>query len=383
MGARKMLSIRSIPLRTVSGCALSAAGLLLAAGCATTETAGSGNAVNSSLEGLRPPDGAAGAAGTETTDDETVARMLDESERLYNDLWSMGGERSSVDDPEAATAAKPADEPEPEPVSLESLAGEAPEEPEIEPAEQPVDPETRVRTLVGELAAALRADPGADPYLLAVRLAGLTAAGLSPAEAEAVIEGLAVDERESARAVLDVLTTTGGDPAALADTIAERAERLSESRPIRVGHAALCSRVEGFGRYTELPSNSFVAGQPMRTVVYTEVEHFDHQPASAKQGSVDSSGGDWEIRLSQELLLYHAADGLLAWRQPEEVTIYRTKTRLRDFFVVNRVDLPRSLTVGSYRLKIVMRDLADRSVDERIIPISVVADPRLATGYGG
>ena len=75
---------------------------------AATETAGSGNAVNSSLEGLRPPDAAAGAAGTETTDDGTVARMLDESERLYNDLWSMGGERSSVDDPEAATAAKPA-----------------------------------------------------------------------------------------------------------------------------------------------------------------------------------------------------------------------------------------------------------------------------------
>lgn len=117
-------------------------------------------------------------------------------------------------------------------------------------------------------------------------------------------------------------------------------------------------------------------------IVYTEVEHFD-RVAIADTGR-RRAGGDlaiedgWEVRLSQELQLYHEADGLLAWRRPEEVTSYRSRSKPRDYFIVDQITLPRTLTVGAYRLKVVLRDLADRSVDERIIPIRVVADPELA-----
>jgi len=367
---------RSIP-RTLAG--LTAAGwVLLAAGCAASSSneKTSDGAVNSGLDGLRP--GEASAPREPVTDPEEVARLLDESERLYNDLWSMGeggggarsrAERDAEADPEAV-AVETAD------ASLRALEPAGPPAPAEEAAAGPT-PGERVEGLIRELAAAMREDPEADPYALAIRLAGLTAAGLSPAEAEAVIAGLPVDERETARAVLDLVLSLDADPERVADSFAERAERLNEARPIRISNTALCTRVEGFGRYNELPSTTFVAGSPMRMIVYTEVDHFDHAPIRAGSAA-DTDGADWEIRLSQELLLYHESDGLLAWRQPEEDTVYRARTRLRDFFMTNRADLPSSLTVGAYRLKVVVRDLADGSVDERIIPISVVADARLA-----
>jgi hypothetical protein len=43
------------------------------------------------------------------------------------------------------------------------------------------------------------------------------------------------------------------------------------------------------------------------------------------------------------------------------------------------IDLPASLSVGRYQLKVIVRDHADGSEDERVIPIEIVADPRLTS----
>jgi hypothetical protein len=272
------------------------------------------------------------------------------------------------------------------------------ETPDTEPE---ATPEERARALAAELETALR-ESADDPYVLAIRLAGLLAGEEDGAARLAgVIDRLPEDQQAVARAVAEIVGAAGvsadGDPQRLIDALVTQASRLDEARPVRIGALRLCSRVEGFGRYEELPSSSFVAGSPMRMIIYSEVERFDSRWLTARDraraGSSDyrppdaRQGGEWEVRLSVELQLFHESDGLLAWRRPEEVTVYRSKSKVRDFFVVDQIALPRPLTVGAYRLKVILRDLADRSVDERLVPIRVVADPALAadrtTSIGG
>lgn len=244
-------------------------------------------------------------------------------------------------------------------------------------------PEDLLRSVSADAAGMLESMYGEDPYALAVRLVSLRAATGSAAPGlNALVDRLPVEQREVVLALDEVLTGASKGRAAFEDSLASRSAVLDEGEPIEIARAELCSRVEAFGRYTELGRDGFVAGRPIPMIVYTEAAHFDQVPV------LDSAGGSgadetWEVRLGQEVLLYHESDGLLAWRRPEQVTVYRSKTRLHDYFLVDRIELPRTLTVGAYRLKVVLRDLHDRSVDEKIIPIRVVADQKLATGYGG
>jgi hypothetical protein len=355
-----------------SACGVAAAALsLLAGGCASSERSASTDPepVNSGLSTLTT-----GENGEAVNPD--LDRLLADSERLFDDLWSLQRPAESADRP-ARTPTAPAS---PAPPTAESPADEPSGGTAGAESAPPPAPEERIRALGVELAEAIRGSGGSG-YPLAIRLAVLRSAldapvvGLDP-----LVDSLPPDERDAARALISLLAVADTDPDELAGAMALHAERLAEARPLRIVTAALCSRVEGFGRFVPLPSSTFVAGSPIRMIVYTEVEHFTRSPAGgAPNGSLGEpdAGGEWEVRLSQELQLYHEADGLLAWRQPEEVTVYRARSRPRDFFVVNSIELPRTLTVGAYRLKIVMRDQADRSVDERIIPIRVVADARL------
>jgi len=355
-----------------------AASALVTAGCAPSKSTHAGREpVSAGLSSLAPS-----VEPEADTSPDKVGQMLADSERLFDDLFAIQKTPPSTNPPDRS-AGTPQATPTPPPADTASVAQAEPEidlaadaPPESPPAPSPAD---RTRTLGAELAAVLREAGQGDPMALAVRLAALQAAQGGPvAGLDRLIEGLPVDQRDAARALAAVLAAGDADPRTLADILAAESERLAEARPLSIRTAALCSRVEGFGRYTPLASSTFVAGSPMRMVIYVELDHFNHTPISGSGSLGESDTGDaWEVRLSQELQLYHESDGLLAWRQPEEVTVYRTRSRVRDYFVVNPIELPRTLTVGAYRLKIVMRDLSDRSVDERIVPVRVVADGRL------
>ncbi|USO00129.1 MAG: hypothetical protein H6810_05565 [Phycisphaeraceae bacterium] len=350
------------------------AALLAAGGCSSTPKQASDKPVDSGLNALFK-DQANQNAGPKPDVDQMIAnyqRGMAEADGLLNppaQPRGAGAEAAASPEPAAEEVAqKPAD---PSPATAEATE-DKPMSPEPSLQEQ-------LRALTGEAAAVLRRIEGDDPYALALRLVALKAmGGEDVAGLEAMIAGLPIDERETVAALLGVLSGLEADPDKLADALAAKSEELSESRPMRISVLKLCSRVEGFGRYTELGGDAFMAGSPMRMIIYTELSHFDQTPVSE-----GSDGSDWEVKLGQELQLYHESDGLLAWRRPEEVTAYQTKSRLRDYFVVNQIELPRTLTVGAYRLKVVMRDLHDGSIDERVLPIRVVADPRIATGYGG
>lgn len=168
------------------------------------------------------------------------------------------------------------------------------------------------------------------------------------------------------------LSSAAGDISALATVVSELSTRMQEWETLSISEAKLCSRVDGFGVYSTLPGPKLLTGRRNPAIVYVELDNFTHRAASGPNGEPG-----FMVELGQELSLYHDADGLLAWRQPEQKVEDFSRNRRNDFFIVQRIDLPETLSVGAYRLKITMRDKATGSIAERILPIEFVADAAL------
>lgn len=247
----------------------------------------------------------------------------------------------------------------------------------------------RQAAVVAELMDLLRersatsADPAGDAALLAIL------SSLDPAAADAplneVSRALSPAQQQALRALQSLASQL---PAAMSQDGAGEVARLLERIARQVGAAdgggalalptvALCTRVEAFGRYTPLGSSVLLAGRAQRALVYTEVENFAHQPMAQSAGAVAGDAAQWVVELAQRVSLYHA-DGTLAWRTPEETLRDASRNVRRDFYLVQRIDLPPTLSVGSYNLKVTVRDLQSGATAERVIPLSVVADPDLA-----
>jgi hypothetical protein len=238
----------------------------------------------------------------------------------------------------------------------------------------------RKARLISELAAVLREDvrEGSNPVRAHAALAALGA--IDPESVDAALTDPALSDREVAalrawRAMMrrsaDNLVGSEGDATALVDAVEEAADTLSSWKPLEIAGASLCSRVEGYGRYAELPTQLLV-GRDHPAIVYVELERFGVEPGVGP----DREPG-FVSRVTMELSLYHDADGLLAWRSSAREVKDFSRRKRRDFFLVQRVDLPSTLTVGMYRLKITVRDRITGAEAERIIPIDVVADVAL------
>ncbi len=156
---------------------------------------------------------------------------------------------------------------------------------------------------------------------------------------------------------------------------AVRASAPASERMLGVDTAILCTKVEGFGRYQTLDTSALLAGRGQRAIVYAEVSGFAHRAMTNERGEPG-----WMVELTQELALYHDADQVLAWRRPEQVISDFSRNKRRDFFVVQMVELPSTLSIGAYNLKVTMRDREGGAVAEAIIPLRVVADPALTRG---
>jgi hypothetical protein len=175
------------------------------------------------------------------------------------------------------------------------------------------------------------------------------------------------------------LSAAGADLDAVADASAELERAAAEWRTLDIPTFALCRRVEGFGVYTPFPANAgtykLLAGRRHALVVYAEADHFTRRP-------VTRNGADaFEVALTQTLTLFHAgtprvaADrDLVAWRtEPQRIADVSRRQR-RDFYTVQVIRLPASLSVGSYRLKISIVDDASGETAEALLNIDVVAD---------
>jgi len=168
-------------------------------------------------------------------------------------------------------------------------------------------------------------------------------------------------------------------PDRIADALDEATIALADVLPVRIADAALATDIYGFGSYRSTASHRFLAGRSNEVLLYTEPARFSSR-ASEATAAADASGrpGEWAVELGLELRLFNERGSMLAWRRPQERVVVTSDRRRREIYLGTRLTLPASLSVGRYRLKVILRDLADDSADERVIPIEIVADPRLA-----
>jgi hypothetical protein len=208
--------------------------------------------------------------------------------------------------------------------------------------------------------------PGSMPRIISPDLKG--AAVLTPDQV-ATVEGV--------RKFLSELALVPADapPSVRSAKIAELTAQITAAAPMRIAAAELCGRVMGYGQYIPLGTSKFLQGRPQRAIVYVEVANFGHK---AVNGEAGQGATNWAVNLSQTLQLYHDADGTLAWSRPEEEVMETSRNKRRDFYLVTDITLPPTLTIGAYRLKIIMKDKVTGQVDEAVIPFEVVADQMAA-----
>lgn len=294
-------------------------------------------------------------------------------------------------------APEPSAEPAPEPVEAPPVAAVEPVVPpvpaaEVVPSPAPPKPlaervsETTVM-LVDLLRQQAALSPSARAYLGLASLEVLHPGALGAVITPATIDGSMVSEVdkaavESLRAYLAAVVKEG-DAGALGAKMAEHAPLLTAQAPLKVSAVKLCREVLGFGQYTPLGTSTFVRGAPIRAVVYAEVEGFSYRELNeADRTSARVSGRDlgegWAVEVSEELKLYHVSDDLVVWSRPEQSVVEMSRNKRRDFYLVQTVTLPATLSLGSYSLKVIVRDRNRGGVAEAIIPFDVVADPSLA-----
>ncbi|MBK7403369.1 MAG: hypothetical protein IPJ41_01730 [Phycisphaerales bacterium] len=289
----------------------------------------------------------------------------------------------------------PAADPDAPDVSLEGLVAPPPADPGPTIAAQdaapppPPDPAARVEELSTQLNQALgqELESTSEPFRTAVAMIALAAAqGHDPHEAiapgTAVAAKLSPAELKSAQGVAQLLGTLlspgDGTEADRAKVLGQLAAKISQGLGLTLPKAVLCTRVRGFGKYEAFDKTDFLAGRGIRALVYVEVDGFEHRAMdNSRLGGLETED-QWSVELSEALELRHEGDGMLAWRRPAEKVVETSRNKQRDFYLLADVQLPSTLTIGAYQLKVVVKDEVSGSIAEKTIPIGIVADPTLA-----
>lgn len=127
-----------------------------------------------------------------------------------------------------------------------------------------------------------------------------------------------------------------------------------------VPNVQLCTRVRGFGQYEPCAGESFPAGRPARVLVYSEVDGFKNRDADNSMKAVE---------LTQRLSLFSDATGEAVWSTSEARVVETAHRIRRDFYLVQQVELPANLAIGSYTLKVMVSDAVGNAQAERTIPV--------------
>ncbi|MDX2016441.1 MAG: hypothetical protein SFY95_02225 [Planctomycetota bacterium] len=277
------------------------------------------------------------------------------------------------------------------------------------PTSGPVAPKSadeRVREHVEALAQALRERAQSATHPLADYAAAAALESLKPglmADAESpsspIWAGLSPSERATlssvrlAAAGLARLREADADPAQFERDLERARAPFASSAGVTIARASLASRVEGFGRDVPFASTTFVAGRPTRAILYVEMGRFGHRAARASdpgfatlaqsptQPTAARAGGDaapiaYAVELAQELALFNATDSTPVWTRPEQTVTDVSRNQRRDFFLVREIELPANLSVGSYTLRVTVRDRSASGAEaaETSIPITIVAE---------
>ena len=251
----------------------------------------------------------------------------------------------------------------------------------------------RIETAAREMGAALdeMGQTRMSPLGSMVRLAlvdsihpGAFEAVYGPVEEAAGSAGITADEEELVRATLEIASSLRDElDADFVDT--DEVGRMLDAamiaiRPMRmleITDAKLCLRVDNFGVYREAERFDgrfkFIPGRPHPVIVYSELDHFTRAPST--RDGVDG----YVVNIQQALEIYRIGtpdardtESTLVWRMDPPPVVDFSRRQLRAFFVVQVIEIPATLSVGSYRMKIVATDIASSEQVERAIDFDMV-----------
>lgn len=267
------------------------------------------------------------------------------------------------------------------------------------PVVQAAPPPDPVADLAARMATLLRPAPGSTKPALADASALIPIEAMKPgvlatldSPENPLAQSLAPADLESLRQARtrlladaatppDLRTALRGSEAPMSAPVPAPAAATPAPKPFSITRAALCTRVQGYGRFDPYSSTTFVAGRSIRAIVYTELDGFATRPARSGdplQTNVAMSE-QVSVQLSQTLTLYHDKDGLLAWHRPPQGVTETSRSARRDFYLIQIIELPSTLSIGRYNLKVTVTDTTTGAEAERIIPVDIVADPGLVS----
>jgi len=235
--------------------------------------------------------------------------------------------------------------------------------------------------LLLELDAALASPEGASRRPLASALVRAALAIREPGLPFDVQEapGLAEADRRLVRAFHEACRRIGrdledGKPAGEAMVALDEVLALATDLPaLVIPRIELCTRIEGFGRYTAMPQRRFAAGTAHPILLYTELLGFTSARVT----------GRWRTEVASRATLLARSDGSVAWSR-DWLPLRDESDRPRDdFFLAERIDLPATLPPGSYVLKSAVRDEATGRIAERSLVIEIGGTPARAAAATG
>jgi hypothetical protein len=184
---------------------------------------------------------------------------------------------------------------------------------------------------------------------------------------------LSVEDR---RALTDARDRILAQPGAANEGLVRTLARLAPPAALKISRSVLCTKVDGFGRYVPFNTDTFIVGRPLRAIVYIELDGFMARPACEGDPVQPglSLGEQASVELSQSLTLYHDPSGLQAWRCPAKTAIETSRNKRKDFYLIQTIELPATLTVGRYNLKVTVKDKSSGGEAEAVLPVNVVAD---------
>jgi hypothetical protein len=161
----------------------------------------------------------------------------------------------------------------------------------------------------------------------------------------------------------------GASAAEATVALAGLVDSLKPTEDLRVPRIELCTSVEGFGRLTPIQNKRFLPGRGTQFVLYTEVAGF---------ASELDEKGQWTTRLSTRLTILARHDGTPVSTREWTDVVDESAVKRKDFFICEKVTLSDLLTLGTYVLRVSVRDERTGAIAERSVEFQMVADPALA-----
>jgi hypothetical protein len=129
---------------------------------------------------------------------------------------------------------------------------------------------------------------------------------------------------------------------------------------LEITELRLCRKVLGFGWFEPVDPTAVKAGQ--RLLIYCEMVGLEYQPRDQLFVS----------RLSSHIEVRSGNDESIVWEHAPPIAADLCRRPRRDYYVNYRIELPKTLEPGPYRLRLIQTDLiADRTTSNEV-PITIV-----------